>query len=130
MTALSDRFLRKRRAHQASVAGQNPGFYLNVWCVESGLNPSAVVNPHGGARGLNQMTPATLESLGGSANYETLSGENQLPWIERLIAGGEALNGGPFDSAARYYHSNFFPRTMLTRLVFANRCRRARCNRS
>jgi hypothetical protein len=110
MTALSDRFFAN-----VALMGQrrntNPDFYLNAWCVESGLNPSAV-NPHGGARGLNQMMPATLQSLGAPANYETLTGEDQLPWIERLIAGGEALNGGPFESAARYYHSNFFPRTM------------------
>ncbi len=110
MTALSDRFFANV-ARMGQRRNTNPDFYLNAWCVESGLDPSAV-NPHGGARGLNQMMPATLQSLGAPANYEMLAGEEQLPWIERLIAGGEALNGGPFESAARYYHSNFFPRTM------------------
>jgi hypothetical protein len=58
------------------------------------------------------MMPRTLAGLGAPASFNALSGEDQLPWIERLIASGEGLNGGPFRSAERYYHSNFFPRTM------------------
>jgi hypothetical protein len=110
MTALSDQFFANV-ARMGQRRRTNPAFYVAVWCAESGLNPAAV-NPKGGARGLNQMMPATLQGLGAPADYEMLSGEEQLAWIERLIAQGEALNGGPFESAARYYHSNFFPRTM------------------
>lgn len=91
--------------------GSPPHIFLSVWCVESGLLPSAI-NAHSGARGLNQMMPATLKALGAPSDFEKLSAEEQLPWIERLIASLEHANGGPFTSAARYYHANFFPRTM------------------
>ncbi len=106
---LSDRFFAL-----VATMGQrrrtDPEFYLVVWCLESGLNPG-IVNSIG-ARGLNQMLPSTLAGLGGPADFEQLAAEDQLPWIERLITSGEQLNGGPFRSAARYYHSNFFPATM------------------
>ena len=108
--ALSDAFF-DALARMGLRRGTNPEHYLVVWCAESGLDPTAV-NPRGGARGLNQMMPATLRGLGAPADYEKLPGEAQLPWIERLIADGERLNGGPFQSAARYYHSNFYPATM------------------
>jgi hypothetical protein len=101
-TALAD--LGERHATQ-------PAVFLDVWNAESGLNPRAE-NPSSHARGLNQMMPKTLDGLGAPANFNGLAGEQQLPWIERLIVGGESLNGGPFRSAERYYHSNFFPRTM------------------
>jgi hypothetical protein len=110
MTTLSDRLFADV-ARMGQRRRTNPAFYLAVWCAESGLDPAAM-NPKGRARGLNQMIPATLEGLHAPADYEKLAGEEQLPWIERLIAQGEALNGGPFESAARYYHSNFYPRTM------------------
>ena len=107
--ALSDRFFADL-ARMGQRRQTDPSFYLVVWCLESGLNPG-IVNSIG-ARGLNQMMPKTLAGLGAPADFEKLSGEDQLPWIERLIAGGEALNGGPFRTAARYYHSNFYPVTM------------------
>jgi Transglycosylase SLT domain len=110
MTALSDPFFADV-ARMGQRRRTNPVFYVAVWCAESGLDPAAV-NPNGGARGLNQMMPATLQGLGAPADYEKLAGEEQLPWIERLVAQGERLNGGPFESAARYYHSNFYPKTM------------------
>jgi hypothetical protein len=91
--------------------GSPPHIFLSVWCVESGLQPGAI-NAHTGARGLNQMMPATLRGLGAPMEFERLSAEAQLPWIEKLIASLEPLNGGPFTTAARYYHANFFPRTM------------------
>jgi hypothetical protein len=106
---LSDRFFTSLAALGAR-RGSDPAIFMTVWCVESGLNPRAM-NPSG-ARGLNQMMPATLVSLGAPAEFENLSAEAQLPWIERLIASGERRNGGPFESAARYYHANFFPVTM------------------
>ena len=106
---LTDRFFSDLAALGAR-RGSDPAIFLNVWCVESGLNPHAM-NPSG-ARGLNQMMPATLDALGAPAAFETLSAEQQLPWIEKLIASGERRNGGPFASGARYYHANFFPVTM------------------
>ncbi len=106
---LSDRFFTNLAALGAR-RGSDPAIFMNVWCVESGLNPRAM-NPSG-ARGLNQMMPATLVSLGAPAEFENLSAEAQLQWIEKLIASGERRNGGPFESAARYYHANFFPVTM------------------
>lgn len=107
---LSDVFFA-RLAELGARRGSDPIVFLDVWNAESGLNPRAE-NPASHARGLNQMMPRTLEGLGAPANFNELAGEDQLPWIERLIAGGERLNGGPFRSAERYYHSNFFPRTM------------------
>jgi Transglycosylase SLT domain len=107
---LSDRFFADL-ARMGQRRGTDPEHYLVVWCSESGLDPNAV-NPAGGARGLNQMMPDTLRGLGAPADFEALTAEEQLPWIEKLIAIREHLSGGPFESAARYYHANFFPLTM------------------
>lgn len=106
---LSDRFLSDLAALGAR-RGSDPAIFLNVWCVESNLNPHAINSI--GARGLNQMLPSTLASLGAPADFEKLSAEAQLPWIEKMIVAGEHRNGGPFETAARYYHFNFFPVTM------------------
>ncbi|MEO8800560.1 MAG: transglycosylase SLT domain-containing protein, partial [Polyangiaceae bacterium] len=106
---LSDAFFADLAA-LGNRRGSDPAIFLTVWCVESGLNPAALNAI--GARGLNQMLPSTLVSLGAPADFEKLSGEAQLPWIEKLIASGEHRNGGPFTTAARYYHANFFPVTM------------------
>jgi hypothetical protein len=110
MSALSDVFFAKL-AELGQRHATDPVVFMDVWNAESGLNPGAK-NPNGHARGLNQMMPKTLAGLGAPANFNALAGEDQLPWIERLVTCGEALNGGPFHSAERYYHSNFFPRTM------------------
>jgi hypothetical protein len=110
VSALSDTFF-ERLAELGERHATDPVVFLDVWNAESGLNPG-VENPNGHARGLNQMMPRTLQGLGAPANFNALAGEDQLPWIERLVAAGEGLNGGPFRSAERYYHSNFFPRTM------------------
>lgn len=107
---LSDAFFA-RLAELGERHATDPALFLDVWNAESGLDPRAE-NRATRAQGLNQMMPRTLEGLGAPADFKELAGEDQLPWIERLIAGGERLNGGPFRSAARYYHSNFFPRTM------------------
>ena len=106
---LSDRFFSDLAA-MGTRRGSDPSIFLTVWCVESGVNPHAINSI--GARGLNQMLPSTLAALGAPADFEKLSAEAQLPWIEKLIASGERRNGGPFESAARYYHANFFPVTM------------------
>jgi hypothetical protein len=108
--SLSDLFFAKL-AELGERHATDPVVFLDVWNSESGLDPRAE-NRASHARGLNQMMPKTLEGLGAPANFNELAGEAQLPWIERLIRGGEGLNGGPFRSAERYYHSNFFPRTM------------------
>ena len=107
--SLSDRFFADV-ARMGQRRKTDPEHFLVVWCAESDLTPTALNSI--GARGLNQMTPGTLKSLGAPPDFEKLSAEEQLPWIERLIAARETLNGGPFESAARYYHSNFFPLTM------------------
>ena len=108
--SLSDLFFAKL-AELGERHATDPVVFLDVWNSESGLDPRAE-NRASQARGLNQMMPKTLEGLGAPANFNEVAGEDQLPWIERLIASGEGLNGGPFRSAERYYHSNFFPRTM------------------
>lgn len=107
---LSDTFFAKL-ADLGARHETDPTVFLDVWNAESGLNPGAE-NQASHAQGLNQMMPRTLEGLGGPSGFNDLAGEDQLPWIERLIVDGERLNGGRFRSAARYYHSNFFPRTM------------------
>ncbi|HEX7666007.1 MAG TPA: transglycosylase SLT domain-containing protein [Polyangiaceae bacterium] len=109
MSHLSDQFFADLAA-LGDRRGSDPAIFLVVWCVESNLNPAAMNSI--GARGLNQFLPSTLASLGAPADFEKLSGEKQLPWIEKFIANGEHRNGGPFQTAARYYHSNFFPVTM------------------
>jgi hypothetical protein len=110
VSGLSDAFFAQL-AQLGDRHATDPVVFLDVWNSESGLDPSAE-NRASHAQGLNQMMPKTLQGLGAPADFKSLAGEDQLPWIERLIAGGEKLNGGPFKTAARYYHSNFFPRTM------------------
>jgi hypothetical protein len=107
---LSDRFFADL-ARMGQRRLTDPAIYLTVWCAESGLNPAAV-NPRGGASGLNQMMPDTLRQLRAPQHFERLFGEEQLPWIERLVEAHEQLNHGPFLTPARYYHANFFPRTL------------------
>jgi hypothetical protein len=80
---LTDRFFADV-ARMGQRRRTNPEHYLVVWCSESDLN-AAITNSIG-ARGLNQMTPGTLRDLGAPADFEQLSPEGQLPWIERLIA--------------------------------------------
>ncbi len=108
---LSDRFFAAL-ADLGERHGTDPVVFLDVWNAESGLNPHIVSKAPPHARGLNQMIPKTLAGLHAPADFEALPAEAQVPWIEQLIAGGERLNGGPFTTAERYYHSNFFPRTM------------------
>lgn len=106
---LSDRFFAKL-ARLGQRHRTDPAFFLVAWALESNLDPH-VVNRIG-ARGLNQMMPATLRGLGAPMNFEQLSGDEQLLWIEKLITAAEAQIGGPFESAARYYHSNLYPGTL------------------
>jgi hypothetical protein len=108
---LSDRFFAVL-ADLGERHGTDPVVFLDVWNAESGLNPHIISKTPPHARGLNQMIPTTLAGLHAPADFEALAAEDQVPWIEQLITSGERLNGGPFATAERYYHSNFFPRTM------------------
>ncbi len=92
--------------------GMRPEDLISVMISESGMNPSAH-NPGGGASGLIQFMPFVLKGLGfpGSPDdFRKLSGEQQLPWIKKLIKGNMALQGGkPFTSGGQYYVSNLWP---------------------
>lgn len=90
----------------------NPEDLLCVmWTESMGLDATAG-NPHGGAAGLIQFMPDTLQGVGykeGSEEFRKLSGEQQIPYIERYIRSQMGINGGPFTSAAQYYLANFWP---------------------
>jgi hypothetical protein len=78
---------------------------------ESGINPQAR-NPHGGASGLVQFMPSTLKNVGYQGDpheFTQLSGEQQLPYVQKLIENQMKFNGGPFTSGAQYYVSVFWP---------------------
>ena len=95
----------------AGETGMKPEDILAVMVSESGINPAAH-NPHGGATGLMQFMPSTLPGVGyhgTPAEFSILSGEEQLPYIKKLIEGNMRLNGGPFTSAAQYYIAVFWP---------------------
>jgi len=95
----------------SSELGMNPEDLLSVMVSESGIDPSAHEKQYG-ASGLVQMMPSTLKGLkfpGTGADFRTLSGEDQLDWVKKLVQGYAKMNGGPFTSAAQYYVGNFFP---------------------
>lgn len=95
----------------AAETGMKPEDILAVMVSESGINPGAR-NPHGGATGLMQFMPATLKGVGFQgtpSEFGTLSGQDQLPYIKKLIEGNMQLNGGPFTNAAQYYVAVFWP---------------------
>jgi hypothetical protein len=93
--------------------GMKPEDLIAVMTSESGMNPAAY-NPHGGASGLIQFMPRTLSGLGfhGSMdNFRRLSGEEQLPWIEKYIKGHMHghMGGRSFTSGGQYYLANLWP---------------------
>lgn len=95
----------------ASETGMKPEDILAIMVSESGINPQAR-NPHGGAAGLVQFMPSTLKNVGfqGDSNeFTQLSGEQQLPYVKKLIENQMKFNGGPFTSGAQYYVSVFWP---------------------
>lgn len=95
----------------ADAVQMKPEDILNVMAVESGINPTAH-NPGGDASGLLQFMPATLRNLGfqGShADFRSLSAEDQLDYVKKLILSNMRYNGAPFTSAAQYYVANFLP---------------------
>jgi hypothetical protein len=91
--------------------GMKPEDLIAVMTSESGMNPDAH-NP-GGASGLIQFMPGTLKGLGFSgstAEFRQLSGEDQLPWIEKYIKQHMAQQGGKsFTSGGQYYVANLWP---------------------
>lgn len=92
--------------------GMKPEDLISVMMSESGMNPAAY-NPGGGASGLIQFMPSTLKAVGfpgTSAQFRQLTGEEQLPWIEKLIKGHMKYQGGkPFTSGGHYYVANLWP---------------------
>jgi hypothetical protein len=94
-----------------SELGMKPEDLLAVMVSESGINPGAG-NKSSGASGLIQFMPGILAGTGfkGSpSDFRETSGENQLPYIKKLIEGNMKYNGGPFTSAAQYYVANLWP---------------------
>lgn len=107
---LSPTFYQKLDQMTSSI-GMNPEDLMAVMYYESaGLNPQAK-NP-GGAVGLLQFMPKTLEGLGFRGDpdsFRKLSGETQLNYVERYIKNQMHNIGGKFHSAAQYYVANFWP---------------------
>src|ERR1700722_11650079 len=91
--------------------GMKPEDLISTMISESGMNPAAH-NP-GGASGLIQFMPNTLIDVGFTgtpAQFRQLSGEQQLPWIKKLIQGHMQYQGGkPFTSGGQYYVANLWP---------------------
>ena len=91
--------------------GMKPEDLLAVMTSESGINPAAG-NKGSGASGLIQFMPSVLSNTGfkgDPSDFRQLSGEDQLPYIQKLIEGNMKYNGGPFKSAAQYYVANLWP---------------------
>lgn len=92
--------------------GMKPEDLIAVMTSESGMNPAAH-NAGGGASGLIQFMPGTLKGLGyqgSTASFRQLSGEDQLPWIEKYIKQHMAQQGGKsFTSGGQYYVANLWP---------------------
>lgn len=109
MANLGNNFYPKL-VQMTSEVGMSPEDLLSVMVSESGINPAAH-NP-GGATGLIQFMPDTLRGVGFQGTpeqFKSVSGEDQLPYIQKYIADKARLNGGPFKSGAQYYVANFWP---------------------
>lgn len=94
-----------------SEVGLKPEDLLAIMVSESGINPSAGKGDRS-ASGLIQFMPFILPGVGFSGTpdqFRSLSGEQQLPYIQKYIADKVKYNGGPFKSAAQYYVANFWP---------------------
>ena len=93
-----------------------PEDLLLVMVSESGLNPS-IQNPGKGpedkdrATGLIQFIGGTLRDQGWKGtqdDFKKLSGEEQLPYIERYINSFKTI----FRSAEQYYVANYYPKAL------------------
>jgi hypothetical protein len=94
--------------------GINPKDMLAVMYLESALDPSIIGHDKNGkeysARGLTQLLPSSLKNVGwtGTSNeFGKLSGEEQLPYIERYFQ--NIKHTGKFNSATQLYIGNFWP---------------------
>lgn len=99
----------------AAASGTRPEIFLTVWFAESGLDPS-IVNKDG-CIGLNQTCPKEIGGPGFPSTpeaYSALPASEQVAWIAPQVLSQVKLNGGPFQSAARYYQANFMPATLAT----------------
>ena len=96
--------------------GTRPETFLAVWFAESGLDPAA--RNAGGCIGLNQSCPTSSGGPGfpndDAGAYANLPASAQLAWIRLHVLSALRLNGGPFQSAARYYQANFLPATLAS----------------
>jgi hypothetical protein len=106
---LTDDFFRKFK-QVCSRLSCAPEDLLGVMESESGVKPSAQ-NPRGKATGLIQFMPDTLTGLGwrnGPDEFQILSAEEQLPFIEKYFAPHVSQGLG---SAGRLYQTTFLPAT-------------------
>jgi hypothetical protein len=90
-----------------------PEILLLTWWAESGLDPRA--KNKGGCIGLNQSCPRPDGPGFPTADPEEYRGwpaSRQLSWIGPQLAAAIALNGGPFESAARYWQGNILPASL------------------
>lgn len=98
--------------------GAVPEDLAKVIYSESGFDPHAtnVQNGHIIAKGLNQLIKKTAHSLGMSDqewdNFENVSAETQLPYIEKYFhnVGTAAGVSGKWANAGQLYVANFAPR--------------------
>jgi hypothetical protein len=106
-------------AQMSNSLGLKPEDVLAIMQLESGLNPQVPSK----AVGLTQFLPSSLRGVGfrGSPDdFRQLSGEEQLPYIERYFRTQLSLNGGPFKSAAQMYVANLWPLALSYPDVKAN----------
>jgi len=102
----------------ALPSGTRPEVLLAVWLYESNLEPTA--QNADGCIGLNQSCPAANGGPGfpgGDAEaqaYRSAPASEQLAWIGPQVLRAVELNGGPFESAARYFQANLLPATLAT----------------
>ena len=106
-------------AQMSNSLGLKPEDVLAMMQIESNINPQIPSK----AVGLTQFLPSSLRGVGfhGSPeDFRQLSGEEQLPYIERYFRTQLSLNGGPFKSAAQMYVANLWPLALSYPDVRAN----------
>ena len=97
-------------------SGTRPEVFLAVWLYESELDPTAQNSI--GCTGLNQSCPTSIGGPGFPGGddqvdaYRASPASAQLGWIAPQVLRAVASNGGPFQSAARYYQANLLPATL------------------
>jgi hypothetical protein len=99
----------------AKKSGTRPEVLLTVWFAESGLDPRATNSI--GCTGLNQSCPKPYGPgfPGDDAEaYRAAPASVQVAWIAHQVLEAVRLNGGPFQSAARYHQANFLPASLAT----------------